>query len=122
MAIAFAYGSTMEAQENIGLEVAEKLIRYSDNGTSTSSVNFPEVALPEHSGTHRLLHIHRNVPGILTAINRVFADHDINISGQYLQTNEQVGYVVIDVDQSYSELALKEIRSIEGTIRTRVLF
>jgi hypothetical protein len=66
-------GSTMEAQENIGIEVAEKLVKYSDNGTSTSSVNFPEVALPAHPGKHRLLHIHRNVPGVLSEINKVFA-------------------------------------------------
>ena len=78
--------------------MAEKLVKYSDNGTSTSSVNFPEVALPAHPGKHRLLHIHRNVPGVLSDINRVFADNSINISAQYLQTNEKVGYVVIDVD------------------------
>lgn len=115
-------GSTVEAQENIGLEVAEKLIRYSDNGTTTSAVNFPEVALPGHPGAHRLLHIHRNVPGVLSAINRVFSDNDINITGQYLQTNDQVGYVVIDVDRAYSELALKKLREIDDTIRTRVLY
>lgn len=115
-------GSTVEAQENIGLEVAEKLIRYSDNGTTTSAVNFPEVALPEHPGAHRLLHIHRNVPGIMSAINRLFSDNDINILGQYLQTSGDVGYVVIDVDEAYSELALAKLRDIEGTIRARVLF
>ena len=115
-------GSTMEAQENIGVEVAEKLVKYSDTGTTTSSVNFPEVALPSHPGKHRLLHIHRNVPGILTAINQVFSEHDINISGQYLQTNENVGYVVIDVDQDYSDIALKKLKQIEGTVRCRVLF
>ncbi len=115
-------GSTMEAQENIGYEVAEKLIRYSDNGTTISSVNFPEVALPSHKNVHRLLHVHQNVPGVLTAINRVFSDNNINISGQYLQTNDQVGYVVIDVDAEYSEMALKQLREIEGTIRSRVLF
>ncbi len=82
-------GSTMEAQENIGYEVAEKLIKYSDNGTSVSSVNFPEVALPEHPDVHRLLHIHENKPGVLTAINEVFSENNINVSGQYLQTNEK---------------------------------
>ena len=86
-------GSTMEAQENIGVEVAEKLVKYSDNGTSTSSVNFPEVALPAHPGKHRLLHIHRNVPGVLSEINKVFADNRINIASQYLQTNDAIGYV-----------------------------
>ncbi|AVS82213.1 phosphoglycerate dehydrogenase [Paracidovorax avenae] len=115
-------GSTMEAQANIGLEVAEKLVKYSDNGTSTSSVNFPEVALPAHPGKHRILHIHRNVPGVLSAINQVFADNQINISAQYLQTNEKVGYVVIDIDAQSSELAQDKLASVPGTIRSRVLF
>lgn len=115
-------GSTAEAQANIGLEVAEKLIKYSDNGTSVSSVNFPEVALPSHPGKHRLLHIHANIPGVMSEINRVFADNGINISGQYLQTNEKVGYVVIDVDAEYSDLALEKLQQVSGTIRSRVLF
>lgn len=115
-------GSTMEAQANIGLEVAEKLVRYSDNGTSITSVNFPEVALPSHPGKHRLLHIHQNVPGVMSEINQVFASNGINISGQYLQTNEKVGYVVIDVDAAYSDLALKKLNEVNGTIRCRVLF
>ena len=115
-------GSTMEAQANIGSEVAEKLIKYSDNGTSISSVNFPEVALPAHPGKHRLLHIHRNIPGVLSNINQVFSENNINISAQYLQTNDEIGYVVIDVDQEYSELAVKKLRDINGTMRTRVLF
>ncbi|HTN30027.1 MAG TPA: phosphoglycerate dehydrogenase [Pseudomonas sp.] len=115
-------GSTAEAQANIGLEVAEKLVKYSDNGTSVSSVNFPEVALPSHPGKHRLLHIHKNIPGVMSAINHVFADNGINISGQFLQTNESVGYVVIDVDAAYSDLALQKLHEIDGTIRARVLF
>jgi D-3-phosphoglycerate dehydrogenase len=115
-------GSTVEAQENIGVEVAEKLIRYSDNGTTTSSVNFPEVALPTHDNMHRLLHVHKNVPGVLTAINQIFSQNNINICGQYLQTNENVGYVVVDVDSAYSELALQQLKEIPGTIRCRILF
>lgn len=115
-------GSTMEAQANIGLEVAEKLVRYSDNGTSTSSVNFPEVALPAHPGKHRLLHIHRNVPGVLSQINSILSDNQINIAGQYLQTNEAVGYVVIDLDARSSDLALEKLAQVPGTIRSRVLF
>ncbi|GAA6121565.1 phosphoglycerate dehydrogenase [Acidovorax sp. FG27] len=115
-------GSTMEAQANIGLEVAEKLVKYSDNGTSITSVNFPEVALPAHPGKHRLLHIHRNVPGVLSAINQVFADNHINIAAQYLQTNEKVGYVVIDVDAVSSDLAQDKLAQVPGTIRSRVLF
>lgn len=115
-------GSTMEAQENIGIEVAEKLVKYSDNGTSTSSVNFPEVALPAHPGKHRLLHIHRNVPGVLSEINKVFASNGINIASQYLQTNEAVGYVVIDIDAAHSDMALAKLAEVPGTIRSRVLF
>ena len=115
-------GSTMEAQENIGYEVAEKLIKYSDNGSSITSVNFPEVALPEHPDVHRLLHVHENVPGVLSAINNVFSENNINISGQYLQTNEKVGYVVIDVDADCSEMALDKLKQVTGTIRCRRLF
>jgi D-3-phosphoglycerate dehydrogenase len=115
-------GSTVEAQANIGMEVAEKLARYSDNGTSISAVNFPGVALPEHDDSHRLLHIHRNVPGVLSAINRVFSDNDINITGQYLQTNDTIGYVVIDIDAEYSELAQAKLAAVDGTLRSRVLF
>jgi len=115
-------GSTMEAQENIGYEVAEKLVKYSDNGSSITSVNFPEVALPEHPNKHRLLHVHQNIPGVLTQINSVFSENGINISGQYLQTNDKVGYVVIDVDADYSELALEKLKQVNGTIRCRRLF
>jgi D-3-phosphoglycerate dehydrogenase len=115
-------GSTLEAQENIGTEVAEKLVKYSDNGTSTSSVNFPEVALPAHPGQHRLLHIHRNVPGVLSSINQVFTDNHINIAAQYLQTREDVGYVVIDIDAAHSDVALAKLAGVPGTLRTRVLF
>ena len=115
-------GSTMEAQENIGTEVSDKLALYSDNGTTTSSVNFPEVALPGHAGAHRLLHIHKNVPGVLGAINQVFSENGINISAQFLQTNETLGYVVIDVEAEYSDLALEKLKNIPGTLRCRVLF
>lgn len=115
-------GSTMEAQANIGQEVADKLVKYSDTGATTTSVNFPEVALPAHHGSHRLLHIHRNVPGIIASINNVFSERGINISAQYLQTSEKVGYVVLDVDSEYSELALQALKSIDGTLRCRVLF
>jgi D-3-phosphoglycerate dehydrogenase len=115
-------GSTMEAQMNIGYEVAEKLVKYSDNGSSITSVNFPEVALPGHTNAHRLLHVHRNMPGILSQINNVFSDNQINIAGQYLQTNEKVGYVVIDCDADYSEVALEKLGTIDGTIRCRRLF
>lgn len=115
-------GSTQEAQENIGGEVSEKLARYSDNGSTLSAVNFPEVALPAHPEMHRLLHIHKNMPGILMQINTVLSENDINICAQYLQTNEGIGYVVVDVESEYSALALQKMSNIEGTIRTRVLF
>lgn len=117
-------GSTLEAQDNIGLEVASKLIRYSDNGSTLSAVNFPEVALPGHEGSRRLLHIHRNVPGVLSQANDIFRDRGINIDGQFLRTDNLVGYVVIDVAASEEQAA--ELRgtlaAIPGTLRTRVLY
>lgn len=115
-------GSTQEAQENIGVEVAEKLTRYSDNGTTTSAVNFPEVALPEHEGKHRLLHVHQNIPGVMSAINQVFSANDVNVSGQYLQTMDAIGYVVIDIESDYSPTLVAGLTSIEGTLRVRMLF
>jgi len=115
-------GSTQEAQANIGVEVAEKLAHYSDNGTTVSAVNFPEVALPEHHGKHRLLHVHDNVPGIMSAINAVFSENDVNVSGQYLQTRGDTGYVVIDIEANYSEAVLDRLSAIPGTLRCRVLF
>jgi len=118
-------GSTEEAQENIGVEVAEKLIKYSNNGSTLSAVNFPEVSLPEHEGLHRLLHIHTNQPGVLSAINRVFSENHINIAAQYLQTNPKVGYVVIDVETEGEEATQGLKRSLDevpGTLRTRILY
>ncbi|WP_275286487.1 phosphoglycerate dehydrogenase [Halomonas elongata] len=115
-------GSTLEAQENIGIEVSEKLVTFSDNGTTITSVNFPEVALPAHPGKHRLLHIHENVPGVMSEINRVLSEDDINILGQYLQTNERIGYVVIDVDKEYGPRALEALSKVTHTLRVRVLY
>ena len=114
-------GSTQEAQENIGYEVAGKLVKYSDNGSTLSSKNFPEVSLPPHTGTSRLLHIHKNMPGILTKINLIFAEYNINIAAQYLQTNANIGYVVIDVQSDDAEIALEKLKEIQGTIRARFL-
>jgi D-3-phosphoglycerate dehydrogenase len=114
-------GSTEEAQENIGLEVATKLVRYSDTGTTLSAKNFPEVSLPEHKDRSRLLHIHKNQPGIMTKINEAFADKGINVAAQYLQTNAEIGYVVIDINSEDRKAGLKELKAIEGTIRTRLL-
>jgi D-3-phosphoglycerate dehydrogenase len=115
-------GSTQEAQVNIGIEVAEKLATYSDNGTTLSAVNFPEVALPAHPDAHRILHVHENIPGVLSEINRVFSDNNINIMGQYLQTSDKIGYVVIDVAADCSEKALEKVLGVNGTIRARILF
>lgn len=115
-------GSTSEAQANIGSEVANKFVKYSDNGSTLSAVNFPEVSLPEHSGTKRLLHIHTNKPGILNKINQVFVDLNVNIAAQFLQTDPQIGYVVIDVESEYTDEALKRLKEIDGTIKSRVLY
>jgi D-3-phosphoglycerate dehydrogenase len=115
-------GSTMEAQENIGLEVTEKLIRYSDNGSTFTSVNFPEVALPAHPDMHRILHVHKNIPGVLSEINSIFSSSNVNIRSQYLQTNEEIGYVVTDIDSANSKVAREKLADVKGTIRCRVLF
>ena len=115
-------GSTSEAQVNIGTEVAAKLVRYGNNGSSTTAVNFPEVALPEHTGRSRLLHIHQNVPGVLAHVNERLSAAGINIAAQYLSTFEDLGYVVIDVDSAASESALDQLRHVPGTIRCRILY
>ncbi len=118
-------GNTVEAQENIGVDVAGKLIRYSDNGSTVGAVNFPEVALPEHAGRHRLLHIHRNEPGVLAAINAVLAGADANIASQYLETSRRIGYAVIDVDGAERPISAgirSRLAAIPSTVRTRVLY
>jgi len=117
-------GSTLEAQDNIGIEVAAKLVRYSDNGSTLSAVNFPEVSLPEHPRSRRLLHIHRNVPGVLSRINELFSAGNINIDAQFLQTDSEVGYVVIDVaaDEKQSAQLKDQLAAIPGTLRSRVLY
>ena len=118
-------GSTQEAQRDIGVEVSNKLLKYSNNGSTLGAVNFPEVSLPAHAGQHRLLHIHRNQPGVLGAVNAVFSKQGINITGQYLQTNSNIGYVVIDIDGAEREVS-REIRrkldQVDGTIHTRILY
>lgn len=117
-------GSTLEAQDNIGIEVAAKLVRYSDNGSTLSAVNFPEVTLPGHDGSRRILHIHRNVPGVLSQINDIFRDRGINIDGQFLRTDPKVGYVVIDVtaDEEQTTSLREAMAAIAGTLRVRVLY
>ncbi|OOR86568.1 phosphoglycerate dehydrogenase [Moraxella bovis] len=115
-------GSTQEAQANIGLEVADKFVRYSDMGDTTSSVNFPNVSIPFTDKSHRLLHIHQNVPGVLSQVNASFADAGINITAQSMMTRGDVGYLVMDVDDNDSAKALERLRSVPQTIKVRVLF
>ncbi|GAB6053422.1 phosphoglycerate dehydrogenase [Magnetospira thiophila] len=116
-------GSTQEAQANIGNEVADKLVRYSDNGSTLGAVNMVEVSLPVQAGVTRFLHIHRNVPGVLAHINEVFSSRNLNIAGQYLMTDGAVGYVVVDITGELpAGLGVRrDLESIDGTIRTRFL-
>ncbi|WP_149242396.1 phosphoglycerate dehydrogenase [Dyadobacter sp. 32] len=115
-------GSTEEAQENIGHFVPGKLLEFMNNGSSYGSVNFPEVQLPKLKDSHRLLHIHANVPGVLAKLNHIFAKNNINITGQYLKTNEHIGYVIVDIDKNYTEEFIQEVKDVEGTIRFRMLY
>lgn len=118
-------GSTEEAQEAIGREVADKLVRYSNVGSTLTAVNFPEVSLTDHPGMHRLIHIHQNRPGLLSQINAVFSRHNVNICSEFLETTARLGYVVIDVEASEAtdtRLVRQELEAIDGTIRTRLLY
>lgn len=115
-------GSTEEAQRNIALFVSGKLIDFMNSGNTYLSVNFPNINLTEQGKTHRLLHLHKNMPGILSKINLILAEAGANILGQYLKTNESVGYVITDVNKSYNPAVVKELRRIEGTISLRVLY
>ncbi|WAC12015.1 phosphoglycerate dehydrogenase [Dyadobacter pollutisoli] len=115
-------GSTEEAQENIGHFVPSKLLEFMNNGSSYGSVNFPEVQLPKLKDSHRLLHIHANVPGVLAKLNHIFGKNNINITGQYLKTNEHIGYVIVDIAKDYTEEFIQEVKELEGTIRFRMLY
>jgi D-3-phosphoglycerate dehydrogenase / 2-oxoglutarate reductase len=115
-------GSTEEAQRNIGEEVASALIRFTDTGSTTGAVNFPQVELPMLRDSHRVLNIHRNVPGVLHEINRIMADTGVNIDSQYLSTWRDVGYLIMDVDRSASREIKQRIDALDNTIRTRLLF
>ena len=115
-------GSTEEAQENIGHFVPSKLLEFMNNGSSYGSVNFPEVQLPKLKDSHRLLHIHANVPGVLAKLNNIFAKNNINITGQYLKTSEKIGYVIVDIAKGYTEEFIQEVKEVEGTIRFRMLY
>ena len=115
-------GSTSEAQENIGNFVPSKMMDYINTGSTSNSVNFPNLTLPTLENAHRLIHIHNNVPGILAKINKVLADNGINIVGQYLKTNEHIGYVITDINKEYNKEVIKELRAIDNTIKFRVLY
>ncbi|HSK74405.1 MAG TPA: phosphoglycerate dehydrogenase [Pyrinomonadaceae bacterium] len=115
-------GSTEEAQANIGLDVTAKLINYLEFGTSSGSHTVPPVNLPPQAGTHRILHIHENVPGVLSEINSKLSERGINIVGQYLKTNEEIGYVILDIDTELSKKAFEILREVKGTIKTRMVY
>jgi D-3-phosphoglycerate dehydrogenase len=115
-------GSTEEAQESIGVDVSSKLIQYLEYGTSSGSHTVPAVSLPPQEGTHRVLHIHRNVPGVLAEINSRLSARGVNILGQYLKTNDRVGYVILDVDTTISKEAVSILREAKETLKTRVVY
>ncbi|MBL8183070.1 MAG: phosphoglycerate dehydrogenase [Blastocatellia bacterium] len=115
-------GSTEEAQANIGLDVTSKLIKYLDFGTSEGSHTVPAVSLSPQAGTHRILHIHKNIPGVLGQINSRLSKSNINIAGQYLKTNDEIGYVILDVDSKLSQEAFEILKGIKGTIRARMVY
>ena len=115
-------GSTKEAQKNIGSFVPQKIIEYINSGNSSNSVNFPNLSLPEQKEAHRFIHIHKNEPGIMLKINKILSDYNINIVGQYLKTNESIGYVITDINREYNKQVIKSLRKIDDTIRLRVLY
>ncbi|HVF45190.1 MAG TPA: hypothetical protein VM936_19345, partial [Pyrinomonadaceae bacterium] len=115
-------GSTEEAQADIGLDVSSKLIQYLEFGTSSGSHTVPPVSLPPQDGTHRVLHIHRNVPGVLGEINSKLSARGVNILGQYLKTSDETGYVILDVDTHVSREAFEMVKGVRGTIKTRVVY
>jgi len=115
-------GSTLEAQENIADFVPGKIVEYVNTGNTFNSVNFPNLQLPTLTNAHRLLHIHKNVSGVMAKINAVLAKHETNIVGQYLKTNEQIGYVITDIDKQYNRAVIKDLKAIENTIKFRVLY
>ena len=115
-------GSTEEAQQNIGEDVSNKLLNYLEKGITLGSHTVPALSLPPQVGSHRILHIHKNVPGVLSAINGELSRHKINILGQYLKTNEDIGYVVVDVDHKLSKHATQLLRQVPHTIKVRLLY
>ncbi|HLI92498.1 MAG TPA: phosphoglycerate dehydrogenase [Puia sp.] len=115
-------GSTEEAQANIGEDVSNKLFQYLETGMTLGSHTIPPLVLPHQEGTHRILHIHKNVPGVLSEINSTLSQHNINILGQYLKTNDEIGYVVLDIDKRLSNQAVQLLKAVRATIKTRLLY
>jgi D-3-phosphoglycerate dehydrogenase len=115
-------GSTEEAQQNIGSEVAGSLLRFMNNGSSSGSVNFPQVDLPVQKDTHRVLNVHKNVPGVLKAINGIISDLGANIQAQYLATDPEIGYLIVDLDKKDADQVNERVRALETSIRTRILY
>lgn len=115
-------GSTQEAQNNIGIDVSVKLFQYLERGISTGSYSVPAIALPPQEGAHRILHIHQNVPGVMSQINATLSKNNINILGQYLKTNDDIGYVVLDIDKGISKNALELLQKVKHSIKVRILY
>ena len=115
-------GSTEEAQVNIGLDVSNKLVQFAETGITSGSLSIPELSLPVQARTHRILHVHKNVPGVLSEINSILSDNGINILGQYLKTNAEIGYVVLDISHEASKEALDLLKHVKETIKVRLLY
>jgi D-3-phosphoglycerate dehydrogenase len=115
-------GSTLEAQYNIADYVPARIMDYINTGSTSGSVNFPNIVLPSLTNAHRFIHVHHNETGVLAQINKILANSSLNIVGQYLKTNEEIGYVITDVDKNYDQDVIKELKGIKGTIRFRVLY
>ncbi len=115
-------GSTKEAQKNIGIFVPNKIIDFINTGASSNSVNFPSLVLPELQNAHRFIHIHKNIPNVMLKINKILSEFEVNILGQYLKTNDKIGYVITDINKKYNKNVIKRLKDIKGTIKLRVLY
>jgi D-3-phosphoglycerate dehydrogenase len=115
-------GSTEEAQYNIGEDVSAKMLNFLETGATTGSHTIPELSLPQQEKTHRILHIHNNIPGVLSEINSSLSEHKINVLAQYLKTNDEIGYVVLDIDTKLSKSAVELLKKVKGAIKVRLLY
>ncbi len=115
-------GSTKEAQKNIGTFVPNKVIDFINTGATSNSVNFPSLVLPELKNAHRFIHIHKNIPNVMLKINKILSEFEVNILGQYLKTNDKIGYVITDINKKYNKNVIKKLKDINGTIKLRVLY